>query len=100
MNTTRKRSVIVTLMLFFGLLSLRSWAQTEYIQNGGFELGDAGWTVEGAPFGIADNTGGLARSGSWFGWFGGVAGEIDDSYQLITIPSDATSATLSFYYNI
>jgi len=78
----------------------QSRGATEYLQNGGFELGDAGWTVVGAPFGIADNTAGLARSGSWFGWFGGVLNEADASYQLITIPALATSATLSFYYNI
>jgi hypothetical protein len=88
-------------LLFVGWSVLQSWGATEMIQNGGFELGDAFWTVEqSTPVGIADNQTGLAHSGSWFGWMGGFTSEIDDIYQLITIPPLASSATLSFYYMI
>jgi len=93
------RYSLAVLLVMVGV-TFQSRAATEYIQNGGFESGDALWTVEGAPFGIADNTAGLAHSGSWFGWMGGIAGEVDDIYQLITIPPLASSATLSFYYMI
>ena len=88
-------------LLFVGWSVLQSWGQTEYIQNGGFESGDTGWIMEGTPFGvIADNTPGRARSGSFYAWLGGALNEADACYQLKTIPSDAASATLSFYYNI
>lgn len=100
MNAARKWSFIVTLSLFFGILPLRSWGQTELIQDGGFESGDTFWTTVNAPFGIADNSPGFPRSGSWYAWLGGVFSSFDACYQLITIPSDAESATLSFYYNI
>lgn len=91
----------VAVLLFMGWSALQSCGQTEYIQNGGFESGDTGWIMEGAPFGVAaDNTPGRARSGSFYAWLGGALSEADDCYQLKTIPSDAASATLSFYYNI
>jgi hypothetical protein len=35
-----------------------------------------------------------------YAWLGGAPNEADYCYQLMTIPSLATSATLSFYYNI
>lgn len=96
MNPARTCSLVFTLLLQFGILS--SYAQTELIQNGGFESGAAGWTMGGGAGSY--NTAGLARSGSFFLWLGGLTNEVDSCYQQITIPADATSATLSFYYNI
>jgi hypothetical protein len=82
----------------------QSWGATEMIQNGGFESQDTGWTMEGSPFpATSDNSPGYARSGSWYLWLGGVTGApsaFDDCYQIVTIPPLATSATLSFWYNI
>jgi hypothetical protein len=78
--------------------AFQSWGQTEYIQNGGFESGTNGWTMDGGA--VVDNSPGYARSGSWYAWLGGAPNEADYCYQLMTIPSLATSATLSFYYNI
>ncbi len=72
---------------------------TELISNGGFEslpLG-TGWTLSGAT---ASANGGFARSGTRFLWNGGAVSFSDSGYQTITIPSSATVATLSFYYNI
>lgn len=95
---------LAAVLSFVGWSASQSWGQTEYIVNGGFESQDAGWTMEGSPVPAgSDNSPGYARSGSWYLWLGGVTGAptaFDDCYQLVTIPPLATSATLSFYYNI
>src|SRR5882672_3409891 len=98
MKTTYYMRYSVAVLMFISWSAFQSWGQTELIQNGGFESGDTSWTMGGGA--IADNTGGLARSGSFFAWLGGIENEVDFCYQQITIPADATAATLSFYYNI
>lgn len=70
---------------------------SDLIVNGGVESGSTGWTLSGA---IVSNNGGFDRSGAYFIWFGGAVSFSDTGYQTITIPANATSATLSFYYNI
>jgi N-acetyl-anhydromuramyl-L-alanine amidase AmpD len=77
-------------------------AQTELISNGGFESGNNGawhWTASNGICPIS-NAGNLAHSGSWYDWQGGDLNLIDSVYQDVTIPANASSATLSFYYNI
>jgi hypothetical protein len=93
---------LAAVLLFVGWSALQSWGATEMIQNGGFESGDAGWTIGGTPLPpfMADNSPGYSRSGSWYAWMGGGTSVIDYMYQLVTIPPLASSATLSFYYNI
>jgi len=88
----------VAVLMFIGWSALQGAAQTELIQNGGFESGASSWTMSGGA--ITDNTAGLARSGSHFAWLGGIEDEVDSCYQEVTIPAGVTSATLSFYYNI
>jgi pimeloyl-ACP methyl ester carboxylesterase len=73
-------------------------SQTELIVNGGFESGSTGWVLAGGA--AVSSGGGLARSGTAFLWLGGVEDEIDFGYQAVTIPANATTATLSFYWNI
>src|SRR5437879_5681212 len=87
---------LATLLVLASLLP--AWAQTELIVNGGFDSGSTGWTMSGGAGAYPD--GGYARSGANYLWLGGVTDENDAAYQNITIPSSATSATLSFYYNI
>src|SRR5436309_9431170 len=90
---------IITLASPLALASLLpAWAQTELIVNGGFESGSTAWTMSGGAGVYSD--GGYARSGANYLWLGGVTNENDAAYQTITIPGSATSATLSFYYNI
>src|SRR6266702_307162 len=84
--------------LFFALSATQMRAQTELINNGGFESGNANWVMSGGA-GSYDQYG-YAHSGIGYLWLGGVANEMDAAYQTITIPSGATSATLSYYYNI
>jgi hypothetical protein len=71
---------------------------TELIVNGGFESGSTGWTLSGGV--SASASGGFAHSGTYFLYLGGAVNENDAAYQTITIPANATAATLSFYYNI
>jgi hypothetical protein len=71
---------------------------SELISNGGFESGSTSWTLSGGC--SVTSLGGFARSGSSYLWLGGAVNEVDAAYQIITIPSNATSATLSFYWNI
>ena len=71
---------------------------TELIVNGDFELGSSSWTLSGGV--TASTYASLSHSGSYYLWFGGAFNENDAGYQTITIPANATAATLSFYYNI
>src|SRR6266436_2606357 len=88
------------LILFGSVLVGR--AQTELIINGGFESGTdlnpTGWTLGGGAAAYPFPS--VAHSGSRFLYLGGTENEVDYAYQTITIPSDASSAILSFYYNI
>ena len=67
------------------------------LQNGNFESGYTAWTLSGMAEIAA---GGYPRSGTNYLILGGLENENDAAYQTITIPSAATAATLSFYYNI
>ena len=84
--------------VFFLASTLRSHAQSELIVNGGFELVFTGWTFDGGAG--PNNSSGFARSGTNFLLMGAAVSEVDSAYQTVDLPSTATSATLSFYYNI
>jgi hypothetical protein len=68
------------------------------IQNGGFESGTQGWTY-GGTFSPRRSQA-KAHSGNYSLKLGASSGQSGDSiaYQMVTIPDDVTSATLSFYY--
>src|SRR6266446_3641794 len=84
--------------VFFLASTLRSHAQSELIVNGGFELLFTGWTFDGGAG--PSTTSGFARSGTNFLLLGAATSEVGSAYQTIDLPSTATSATLTFYYNI
>ena len=67
--------------------------------NPGFESGNTVWA---ASTGVIDSsTGRPARSGSWKAWLNGYGTSHTDTLsQSVTIPSTATSATLSFWLRI
>lgn len=71
----------------------------QLLLNPGFESGAVNWTQTS---GVIDNsTGEAAHSGSWKAWLNGYGTtHTDYLYQDVTIPTTATSATLSFYLHI
>jgi hypothetical protein len=76
-------------------------AQTNLIVNGGFETGVASpWVVTGGANAYSDLDGAVPRTGTYCLWLGGNPSEVDQAYQTVTIPVNATSATLAFYYTI
>jgi uncharacterized protein (TIGR03437 family) len=74
--------------------------QQQLLGNPGFETGTAAPWV--ATAGVIDNSAGqAAHSGAWKAWLNGYGSTHTDSlYQDVTIPSTATSATLSFWMHI
>jgi N-acetyl-anhydromuramyl-L-alanine amidase AmpD len=73
---------------------------TQLFANAGFESGNVSW-VAAASSDITTSTSYAPRTGSWYAWLGGWAtAHTDYLYQTVTIPSTATSATLSFYLRV
>lgn len=72
---------------------------SQLLANPGFESGNVSWTTTA---GVIDNsTGEPPHSGSWKAWLDGYGTtHTDYAYQQVTIPSTATSATLSFWLHI
>jgi hypothetical protein len=98
MKTTYSALGFTASVLLMALSSVNLFAQTELIVNGGFESGSAPWVLSGGA--SVDTTPPYPRSGSGWLYLGGAENELDQTYQTISIPAGATSATLSFYYNI
>lgn len=71
----------------------------ELLLNRGFESGAVNWTATAGV--ITNSTGQTPRSGSWYAWLDGYGTTHTDSlFQQITIPSTATTVTLSFWLKI
>ena len=98
MKTISLDPYLTALALFVILSVAQLGAQTELIVNGGFESGSSPWVLSGGA--TVDTTAGYSRSGAGYLFLGGLEDEVDQAYQTITIPAGASSATLSFYYNI
>jgi subtilisin family serine protease len=72
---------------------------SQLLLNPGFESGNVSWTADSGV--ITNSTGRPARTGSWYAWLNGYGvSNTDFVYQTVTIPSTATSATLTFYIRI
>jgi serine protease len=72
----------------------------QLLGNPGFESGNNGiWTITA---GVIDNSASpAAHSGAWKAWLDGYGTtHTDSAYQQVTIPSTATSATLTFWLRI
>ena len=66
------------------------------LQNAGFESGATVWTGTSGP--VTNTTGRPARTGSWKAWLGGNGSAGTETInQSVTIPSTATTATLSYW---
>ena len=71
----------------------------ERVNNGGFESGATGWS--GTTGVIGNFSGETPYEGSYFAWLGGNGKTATETLtQAVTIPSTATSATLSFALHI
>jgi hypothetical protein len=71
-------------------------APGQRIRNGGFELGDTGWTGHGVA--IGDNSPAApAHAGSADAWFPGRAGRSAVLQQTVRIPANVAAARLSFW---
>jgi uncharacterized protein (TIGR03437 family) len=74
--------------------------QQQLLSNPGFESGNNGvWVITS---GVIDNSASpAARTGSWKAWLNGYGtAHTDTAYQQVTIPSTASTATLTFWLRI
>lgn len=72
---------------------------SELLANKGFESGNVTWVATAGV--ITNSTGQTPRSGAWYAWLDGYGVSHTDSlYQQITVPSTATTVTLSFWLKI
>lgn len=80
--------------------STGSCATTSYLfGNPGFESGNTVWTASSGV--ITNSTSETPHAGSWMAWLDGYgAATTDDVYQSVSIPSNACSATLSFWLHV
>ncbi len=71
----------------------------ELLLNRGFESGNVTWVATAGV--ITNSTGQTPRTGSWYAWLDGYGTTHTDTlYQQITVPSSATTVTLSFWLKI
>ncbi|MFL6233931.1 MAG: hypothetical protein ACJ76N_12420 [Thermoanaerobaculia bacterium] len=83
-------------------LTVTSGATSQLLGNPGFENGSASPAPWTPTAGVIDSSAGeAAHSGSWKAWLDGYGTTHTDSvFQDVTIPSTATSATLTFWLHI
>ena len=104
MNFKNIKIGVILSGLILGLgIGMNVNAEEELITNGGFESGSANWNPYGNFY--ADSRFTNAYNGSGYAYLSNLDGTSGNSlvgwiYQNVTIPSNITSATLSFYYNI
>ncbi|MCA1734162.1 MAG: S8 family peptidase, partial [Acidobacteria bacterium] len=74
-------------------------SSSQLLANPGFESGNVSWVADSGV--ITNSTSRPARSGSWKAWFNGYgSSNTDYLYQTVSIPSNATAATFSFWIRI
>jgi hypothetical protein len=83
-------------------LTVTSTAAQQLLGNPGFENGSASPAPWVPTTGVIDNTASQpAHSGTWKAWMNGYGTTHTDTlYQQVTIPSTATTATLTFFLHI
>ena len=83
-------------------LTISSAAATQLLVNPGFETGVATpWVLTSGVLNGPNSTGEPPHSGAWNAWMNGYGTtHTDQTTQTVTIPSTATSATLTFWLHI
>jgi subtilisin family serine protease len=72
---------------------------SQILLNPGFESGNVSWVASSGV--ITNSTSRTPRTGSWYAWLDGYGTTHTDTlYQQVTIPANATAATLNFYLKI
>lgn len=72
---------------------------SQLLLNPGFESGNINWSADTGV--ITNSTGRTPRTGTWYAWLNGYgSANTDYLYQDVTIPANATAATLNFYLKI
>ena len=75
------------------------WSNILLNLNSDFESGYVNWSeYSSGGYKILTNYEIYAFSGSWFAWLGGYDSAVEYIYQDVTIPSNATSAFIDFFY--
>jgi M6 family metalloprotease-like protein len=80
-----------------------SGVASNILLNPGFESGAANWIQRSLLAGfdlITNSTNFPAHSGAYYAWLGGYFSGTDTLEQSVTIPANATSASLDFWYRI
>jgi hypothetical protein len=73
---------------------------SQLLANAGFESGNVSWSAASSGD-ITTSATYAPHTGSWYAWLGGWStAHTDWMYQTVTIPSTATTATLSFYLRV
>jgi subtilisin family serine protease len=72
---------------------------SELLLNRGFESGGVNWVATAGV--VTNTTQNTPRTGAWYAWLNGYGvSHTDTLYQQITVPSSATTVTLSFWLKI
>ncbi|MCA1615166.1 MAG: S8 family peptidase [Acidobacteria bacterium] len=72
---------------------------SQLLLNPGFESGNVSWVADAGV--ITNSSGNVPYAGFWYAWLNGYgSSNTDYVYQQVTIPSNATAATLTFYLKI
>jgi subtilisin family serine protease len=72
---------------------------TQLFANPGFESGNLSWVADAGV--ITNTTSAAPRTGFWYAWFNGYgSANTDYIYQQVTIPSNATAASLSYFLRV
>ena len=87
------------LFIFIGVPFKISAAEVELLSNRGFESGVSSFWSRNGDSGIFQGTY-PHTPGTWYGFIGNSNNAIGSIHQFINIPSNASSATLTFYLNL
>src|ERR1044071_8035064 len=104
----KRTAPLLPICLFLLVSSLPGFGQIQLITNGGFESGNDGWSLLAQPAGAlpgARSNPTIPHSGSVNMVMGNISGTTASPitqvvYQNLTIPTNAVSVQLTYWYNI